>query len=88
MKMALGENPKVNYGRRNMAPKTRMMSAAIMREQLFRAKEYYRNYLEHGEDPDFPFDFHMHSLMRVFDGMRVKIHAHQADDIQTRSVAQ
>ena len=25
----------------------------------------------------------MHSLMRVFDGMRVKIHAHQADDIQT-----
>ena len=21
MKMALGENPKVNYGRRNMAPK-------------------------------------------------------------------
>ena len=83
MKMALGENPKVNYGRRNMAPKTRMMSAAIMREQLFRAKEYYRNYQEHGEDPDFPFDFHMHSLMRVFDGMRVKIHAHQADDIQT-----
>mgnify|MGYP001096045701 FL=1 len=25
----------------------------------------------------------MHSLMRVFEGMRVKIHAHQADDIQT-----
>ena len=83
MKMALGENPKVNFGRRNMAPKTRMMSAAIMREQLFRAREYYEKYKQNGGDPDFPFDFHMHSLMRVFDGMRVKIHAHQADDIQT-----
>ena len=83
MKMALGENPKVNYGKRDKAPKTRMMNAAIMREQLFKAKEYHKNYKEHGNDPDFPFDFHMHSLMRVFDGMRVKIHAHQADDIQT-----
>lgn len=83
MKMALGENPKTNFGKRGMAPKTRMMNAAIMREQLFKAKEYYENYKVNGQKPDFPFDFHMHSLMRVFEGMRVKIHAHQADDIQT-----
>jgi len=83
MKMALGENPKMNFGNRGMAPRTRMMSAAIMREQLFKAKEYYENYKEHGQEPDFPYDFHLHSLMRVFEGMRVKIHAHQADDIQT-----
>ncbi len=83
MKMALGENPKTNFGKRGMAPKTRMMNAAIMREQLFKAKEYYENYKVNGQKHDFPFDFHMHSLMRVFEGMRVKIHAHQADDIQT-----
>lgn len=83
MKMALGENPKMNFGKRGVAPKTRMMNAAIMREQLFKAREYYENYKEHGQEPDFPYDFHLHSLMRVFEGMRVKIHAHQADDIQT-----
>ena len=83
MKMALGENPKLNYGKRGKAPATRMMSAAIMREQLFKAREYHEEYLKNGQKPDFKFDFHMHSLMRVFDGMRVKIHAHQADDILT-----
>lgn len=83
MKMALGENPKTNFGKRQKAPKTRMMNAAIMREQLFKAKEYYENYKINGQNPDFPYDFHLHSLMRVFEGMRVKIHAHQADDIQT-----
>lgn len=59
------------------------MSAAIMREQLSKAKEYYENYKINGQKPDFPYDFHLHSLMRVFEGMRIKIHAHQADDIQT-----
>lgn len=83
MKTALGENPKINYGKRGKAPKTRMMSAAIFREQLFKAKEYHENYKENGQKPDFKFDFHLHSLMRVFDGMRLKIHAHQADDILT-----
>ena len=83
MKMALGENPKMTFGNRGKAPRTRMMSAALMREELFKAKEYYENYKLHGQEPDFPFDFHLHSLMRVFEGMRVKIHAHQADDIQT-----
>ena len=29
------------------------------------------------------FDMKLHSLMRVFDGMIVKIHAHRADDIMT-----
>lgn len=83
MKMALGENPKVNFGRRGKAPHTRMMSAAIMREQFFKAKEYHENYQKNGDSPDFSYDFHLHSLMRIFDGMRAKIHAHQADDIQT-----
>lgn len=87
MKMALGENPKMNYGRRGKSPSTRMMNAAIMREELFKAKEYYERFKEFKEDEDkskgFDYDLDLHNLMRVFDGMRVKIHAHQADDILT-----
>lgn len=89
MKMALGENPKFAYGNKGKAPSTRMMSAAIMREYLFKAKEYHENYKSHEEnikneiEEKFDYDLGLHSLMRVFDGMRVKIHAHQADDILT-----
>lgn len=90
MKMALGENPKTLYGRRGEAPSTRMMSAAIMREELFEAKEYYENFKEYkksqekGEETkSFDYNLSLHNLMRVFDGLRVKIHAHQADDILT-----
>lgn len=86
LKMALGENPKFNYGKRGEAPATRMKSAALMREYLFKAKEYREKYRRHKEDEDsehFNYDMHLHSLMRAFDGMLVKIHAHQADDIMT-----
>ncbi len=89
MKMALGENPKLNYGKRGKAPSTRMMSAALIREQLFKAKEYRQNWQSYQdkiaarETASFTYDIHLHSLMRVFDGMRVKIHCHQADDIIT-----
>lgn len=85
MKMALGENPKIFYGNKGVEPKTRMMSAALMRENLFKAKEYaeeYKSY-KNKEENSFKFDLHLQSLMRVFDGLRVKIHAHQADDIMT-----
>lgn len=89
MKMALGENPKISYGKRNKAPATRMMSAAIMREELYKSKEYYEKYKEYKEksgneeSQGFDYDLRLHSLMRVFEGMNVKIHAHQADDILT-----
>lgn len=84
-KMALGENPKTFYGGKGIAPKTRMMSAALMREALFKAKKYHEDYNAYlnGEKESYKYDLHMHSLMRAFDGMRVKIHAHQADDIMT-----
>ncbi len=87
MKMALGENPKRVYGTNNKNPGTRMASAALMREWLFKAKEYHTKYhawLQKEEDAkEPPFDMKLHSLMRVFDGMLVKIHAHRADDIMT-----
>lgn len=90
IKMALGENPKFNYGKRDKAPRTRMMSAALMRQELFKAREYREKWqahskaLESGQPAkEFAYNLGLHSLMRVFDGMRVKIHAHQADDILT-----
>lgn len=91
MKMALGENPKRVYGNQNKAPMTRMGSAALMREALFKAKSYHEKKKKYKEDvqnqildakePDF--DMKMESLSRVFDGLKVKIHAHQQDDIVT-----
>ena len=87
MKMALGENPKRFYGTTLKNPGTRMASAALMREWLFKAREYHKKYhdflnkVEGAKEP--PFDMKLHSLMRVFDGMIVKIHAHRSDDIMT-----
>jgi imidazolonepropionase-like amidohydrolase len=87
MKMALGENPKRVYGTAKKNPATRMASAALMREWLFKAREYHKEYhafinkVEDAKEPKF--DMKLHSLMRVFDGMPVKIHAHRADDIMT-----
>ena len=87
MKMALGENPKRVYGNSKTTPQTRMASAAIMREWLFKAKAYhekkqaYLNNKEENKEPEF--NMKLESLSRVFDGFPVKIHAHQADDIAT-----
>ena len=89
LKMALGENPKVSYGKRSQAPSTRMGSAALMRQTFYKAKDYREKWLKHqeklgkGEETSFSYDLAMHSLMRAFDGMLVKIHAHQANDIRT-----
>lgn len=91
MKMALGENPKRVFGSKNQAPSTRMANAAMLREALFKAKDYYekkkeyeKNIAEGKEDAKKPeFNMKWESLSRVFDGFLVKIHAHQEDDITT-----
>lgn len=84
MKMALGENPKRVYNSKNVLPSTRMGSAAVMRAELRKAKDYHEKMKNAKEDKDKPsFDAKMDSLSRVFDGMLVKIHAHRTDDIQT-----
>ena len=84
LKMALGENPKLNYGKLGRSPATRMGAAALIRDALYRAREYREKWLAYQQNGgDFHYDVHLHSLMRAFDGMRVKIHAHQADDILT-----
>lgn len=40
MKAAFGENPKNSFGRDRRAPVTRMAIAALVRDTLYRAKEY------------------------------------------------
>lgn len=71
MKFSFGENPKSCH---SDAIKTRMGTAAIIREALFKAREYDGS----------SFDMKSHTLKSVTDGkMLVKAHAHRADDIFT-----
>lgn len=87
MKMALGENPKFVYNERHETPITRMATAAIIRENLAKAKEYQRR-LERAaadEDEDEPdYDAKLEALLPVLRGeLPVHVHAHRADDIAT-----
>ncbi len=88
MKMALGENPKRCYKDKNL--QTRMASAAVLREALTKALDYkekmdnYKAKVARGEDAQKPeYNAKWASLSRVFEGLRVKIHAHQEEDILT-----
>ena len=88
MKMALGENPKRCY--KDKSIQTRMASAAVLRDALTQAKLYkeswdkYEKELSEGKEVNKPaYNSKWHSLKRVFEGLRVKIHAHQEDDILT-----
>ena len=42
MKVAFGENPKVNYSGQNKSPATRMSIAALLRQELTEARDYLR----------------------------------------------
>ena len=88
IKMALGENPKSVYHSKNQMPLTRMGTAALIRETLYKAKEYmkdledYEKDSEENEKPEF--DIKYESLIPVLKKkIPVKFHAHRADDICT-----
>ena len=88
MKIAFGENPKMIYHEKHQVPTTRMSTAAVLREQLFKAKEYLEaleEYEKDKEENDKPeFDIKLDSLLPVIKGeLPVKAHAHRADDIIT-----
>lgn len=87
MKFALGENPKTVYHGRNETPVTRMGTAAIIRERLFKAKKYAEKLEKAKTDPDADepeFDLRCEALLPVL-ARRVQahFHAHRADDIFT-----
>lgn len=88
MKIAFGENPKTVYNEKHQSPTTRMTTAAILREQLFKAREYLEareEYEKDKEDNDKPeFDMKLEALLPVIKRqLVVKAHAHRADDIVT-----
>lgn len=82
MKCAFGENPKRCYGQGlKKSPTTRMATAALLRELLFKARNYM-NDLDAGKNP--PFDMKLEAMLPVMRGeIPLKAHAHRADDILT-----
>jgi len=87
MKIAFGENPKGAYGQNGRkAPVTRMMTAALLRENLAKAKRYMEEVDAAEADPEKkrPFDMKLEALLPVMRGeIPLKSHAHRADDILT-----
>ena len=82
MKCAFGENPKRCYGQgMKKSPTTRMATAALLRELLFKARNYM-NDKDAGKTP--AFDMKMEAMLPVMRGeIPLKAHAHRADDILT-----
>ena len=81
MKVAFGENPKVNYSGQNVSPSTRMAIAAMLREELVKAREYYTR---KKADPEMAPDFRYECWIPVLNGeIPLKAHVHRADDILT-----
>lgn len=78
IKIAFGENPMTNYGPNGNMPSTRMGIAALIREELSMAKQYFD---DDGAGAD---TFRMECYRDLFEGrIPLKAHAHRADDIFT-----
>lgn len=80
MKVAFGENPKVNYGDQGSSPVTRMAIAAMLREELSKAGQYRKRRQAGGAEPDFRYECWLPVLEKK---IPLKAHAHRADDIFT-----
>lgn len=87
IKMALGENPKSVYHGKNQTPVTRMATAALIREQLYKAQRYLDDVDKAlaEEDVDMPeYDIRCEALLPLLRGeIQAHIHCHRADDIFT-----
>jgi imidazolonepropionase-like amidohydrolase len=86
VKIALGENTKATYSAFHKTPCSRLGIAAILRETLYKAKNYLQALENAGEDTAKKpaFDLQMESLLPVMRGeIPFKVHAHRADDIFT-----
>ena len=84
MKCAFGENPKRVY--RDKKDSSRMTTAALLRETLFKAREYMEKKEAAGEDVSKKpaFDIKMESLIPVLKReIPLKAHAHATEDIFT-----
>lgn len=97
MKIAFGENPKVNFSGQGKMPVTRMGIAGLLREELFKAKQYcekkkraQKAQVEEGDSSEagsgngFEEDFRYECWVPVFEKkIPLKAHVHRVDDIFT-----
>lgn len=82
MKVAFGENPKVNYSGQGKSPSTRMAIAAMLREELTKAVDYQKKGEKGGET--FEKDFRYEAWIPVLEKkIPLKAHVHRVDDIFT-----
>lgn len=88
IKFALGENPKNVYHDRDEMPVTRMATAAVIREGLYKAQKYledkkaYESDSENNDQPEF--DMKNEALIPVLEGeISAHFHCHRADDMFT-----
>ena len=85
MKVAFGENIKINYNEKNVVPSTRMSVAALLREELFNAKQYNekkKKALKEGKS--FEKEFRKECWLPVINReIPLKAHVHRVDDILT-----
>lgn len=80
MKIAFGENPKVNYMGMNTSPATRMAIAGMLRNELVNARQYLADY----EKGNTPYSIHYEAWRPVFEKeIPLKAHVHRVDDIFT-----
>lgn len=77
IKIAFGENPLTNYGPNGNMPSTRMGIAALIREELFRAQQYFAR---GSGEKDFTLECYRELFQRK---IPLKAHVHRADDIFT-----
>lgn len=87
VKVAFGENPKMNYGMKEQAPYTRMSVASMLRKELLCARNYIKNHPQisaPGKEESPEEEFRYGCYRDVFSGkIPLKVHAHRADDIMT-----
>ncbi len=85
LKIAFGENPKSIFGKKGSMPITRMGTAALIRETLYKAKNYMNRKEEAlKEGKIFDIDIKMEAIIPVLKKeIPLKAHAHRSDDILT-----
>lgn len=87
IKFALGENPKGVFHEKDQTPVTRMATAAVIREALYKARRYMEDIekASRDEDDSLPdYDMKCEALLPLLKGeISAHFHCHRADDIYT-----
>jgi len=80
IKIAFGENPMTNYGMNGNIPSTRMAIASLIREEMYKARQYFEKTNADAEEKDFVLESYRPLFERK---IPLKAHVHRVDDIFT-----